>query len=335
MICFVKNFTQFKTVKRASVISYALTLDSLDQDTSTVTVAGTEIGRSDIGSWLIIDGGVYWIKSVKPNKDRTMLTLLSPLYAFARTLEYARAVYPSIGAFLESMLENNWIRCPDTVYAIPYLTLENYDTTEFQLPELDAENCFLFTDYAQLMRQTHRVYMQFSDGGSQLLCQIRKQPDAYRQIAFDDGHSQLQSLDYSSSGIAKVTVLQDVSTGASDADGNPIMQRTRTDWYLSEDGEISRTVPARRAVGSWETIFINSNDDQASRVAETFAKNKSDHKLEFWSDRDLPVHADCTFYVYGELLRSYISYKRSVSNDTRFYYKSGELATTATDKLRR
>ena len=38
--------------------------------------------------------------------------------------------------------------------------------------------------------------------------------------------------------------------------------------------------------------------------------------------------------AYGEILRSYISYIRKSSEDSRYYYKSGELATTATEKLR-
>ena len=71
-----------------------------------------------------------------------------------------------------------------------------------------------------------------------------------------------------------------------------------------------------------------------TKVIETFAENKANHKLEFWSVLDLAVQDDCTFFVYGELLHSYISYKRKSSNDKRFYYKSGELATTATEKLR-
>lgn len=67
---------------------------------------------------------------------------------------------------------------------------------------------------------------------------------------------------------------------------------------------------------------------------ETFAKNKTNHKLEFWSTLNLNVQDNCTFYAYGEILRSYISYKRKSSEDSRYYYKSGELATTATEKLR-
>jgi len=71
-----------------------------------------------------------------------------------------------------------------------------------------------------------------------------------------------------------------------------------------------------------------------TKVIETFAKNKTNHKLEFWSTLNLNVQDNCTFYAYGEILRSYVSYKRKSSEDSRYYYKSGELATTATEKLR-
>ena len=65
-----------------------------------------------------------------------------------------------------------------------------------------------------------------------------------------------------------------------------------------------------------------------------FRREAASHKLEFWSELDLSVQDDCTFFVYGELLRSHISYKRKDSEDRRFYYKSGLLATTASEKLR-
>ena len=92
---------------------------------------------------------------------------------------------------------------------------------------------------------------------------------------------------------------------------------------------------ARRAPGQWSTIAIKGKDDILAKVTETFAKNKANHKLEFWSSRDLQVQDDCTFFVYGDLLESYISYKRKDSTDDRWYYKSGELAVTAAEKLRR
>ena len=153
-------------------------------------------------------------------------------------------------------------------------------------------------------------------------------------MIFTDGRSQLQSVDYSSSGTAKLTVLHDVDTGEKDENGEAVIQRNRSEWYLSESGEASQTPPSRRASGKWDTITVSGNADVETKVVETFAKNKAYHKLEFWSERDLSVHDICTFEVYGELLNSYISYKRKASTDRRYYYKSGELATTATEKLK-
>lgn len=149
-------------------------------------------------------------------------------------------------------------------------------------------------------------------------------PDSFRS----------NNLDYSASGTAKLTVLCDVDTGEKDDDGEPIVSRQRSTWYLAEDGTVSQTVPARRASGTWDTISVKKLEEVETKVIETFAKNKTNHKLEFWSTLNLNVQDNCTFYAYGEILRSYISYKRKSSEDSRYYYKSGELATTATEKLR-
>lgn len=335
MEAFVKSFTTYRTIKQAAVISKALVLDSLDAETSTVTVVGTDIGRSNTGDWLIIDGYIYRISAVKPQTDRTVLTLASPLEAFSRPLELEeQAAGQTFGGFVAAMLQEHWAQCDDPVYAMPYLTVSNSDTTAFTAPELDKSGCFDLPDYCRLMRKSYRTVVKFSDAGSALACTISRAPAAARQISFEDGHSQLQSVDYSSSGTAKLTVLQDTDTGEKDENGDAITIRERSVWYLAEDGSVSQTIPACRASGEWSTINIKGTDDIQAKVTETFAKNKANHKLEFWSTRDLAVQDDCTFMVYGELLQSYISYKRKSSTDKRFYYKSGELATTATEKLR-
>ena len=87
MDAFVKSFATYRTIKKAAVLASALTVDSLEKDNSTVTVKGTDIGRSDTGNWLICDGQVFRIAQVKPQNDRTLLTLSSPLDAFSRPLE--------------------------------------------------------------------------------------------------------------------------------------------------------------------------------------------------------------------------------------------------------
>ena len=335
MEAFVKSFSTYRTIKKATVITSALTLDSLEADTTTVTVVGTGIGRSNTGDWLLIDGMVYRISNVKPQGDRTLLTLLSPLDAFTRPLELqALPEDPYIGGFIMETMKSQWMQCEDPAYAMPYLTITNLDPTPFVAPDLDNSGCFKLADYCRLMRKTYRTAVRFSDAGSTLACVISKTPASARQVDFTDGRSQLQSVDYSSSGTAKLTVLCDVDTGQKDENGDPILERQRSVWYLSEDGTASQAVPARRASGEWKTITVRKAEEIETKVAETFAKNKANHKLEFWSTRDLSVQDDCTFMVYGELLQSYISYKRKSSEDRRFYYKSGELATTATEKLK-
>ena len=334
-IAFVKSFRTYKTIKQAIVLSNALVLDGLEADTSTVTVKGVDVNRSDIGNWLVIDAKVYAIAAVKPQKDRTMLTITFPLDAFSRPLELpAVQDGQSIGGFTQACLQANWAECDDPEYAMPYLTVSSADPTPFVPPELDNNGCFQLPEYCRLMRKAYRVWPEFVDAGNTLRCTIVKQPTAQRQVVFNDGRSQLQSVDYSSSGIAKLTVFCDVDTGQTDAEGNPILERQRSEWYLSAAGTISQSVPAIRASGKWDVISVKKPEEISAKVTEAFAKNKKSHKLEFWSTIDLKVHDDCTFMVYGELLNSYISYKRKSSSDGRFYYKSGELATTATEKLR-
>lgn len=335
MEVFVKSFATYRTIKKATAISSSLVIDSLETETSTVTVKGTDINRGDTGNWLIADGSVYKISNVKPEGDRTIITLVPPLDAFGRPLEFSeQSAGQTVGGFVADMLLAHWTSGADHVYALPYLIVSNSDTTPFVSPDLDSGNCFKLSEYCRLMRKSHRVLVHFYDGGSTLQCGISKSPVVSRKVSFDDGRSRLQSVDYSSSGTAKLTVIQDIDTGEKNASGEVIYNRIRTDWYLSETGKISQEIPARRASGEWGSLYIRGDKDVESKVIETFAKNKANHKLEFWSTMDIPVQTDCTFMVYGELLHSYISYKRKSSEDKRFYYKSGELATTATEKLR-
>ena len=337
MEVFVKRFSDYRipSGKKATAISWSLVPDSLDSEISTVTVAGFGIDRSDTGNWLIADGQVFRITSVKPGDNQTALTLENPLETFRRLLELdTQPNDQTIGGFIAQQLREHWTNGDDPTYAVPYLAVSDSDTTAFVPPDLDGSGCFSLPEYCRLMRKVYRVAVRFSDDGRQLACRIVAEPAAFRQISFEDGHSQLQSVAYAFSGYAKITALHDVDSGEKDADGNAILLRDRTNWYLSETGEISQLIPQNRVPGDWGTIHVTGKADVHTKVIEAFAKNKANHKLEFWSTLDIPVQTDCNFFVNGQLLRSYISYKRQSSADKRFYYKSGELATTASEKLK-
>lgn len=335
MDVFVKSFSSYRTVKKAAAVSYSLALDSLDAESSTVTVAGGGIDRGDTGSWLIADGHVFRITGVSPEADHTVLTLGSPLDGFSRPLELeAQPAGQTLGGFITELLQAQWANGDDPVYAVPYLSVSNLDTTVFVPPDTDSAGCFSLPAYCRLMRKIYRTVLRFSDGGNRLICTVLTPPEASHQVSFQDGKSQLESVTFADAGYSKITALQDVDTGEKDEAGEAILVRERTTWYLAEDGTISQLIPSRRAPGEWGVVHVNGKADVQSKVDEAFAKNKANHKLEFYSHLDLDVQTVCTFRVYGQLLRSYISYKRKSSTDNRFYYKSGELATTATEKLK-
>lgn len=319
MEMFIKDFLTFKA-RQVTGLDYDLVLDSLDKDTSTVSVPADSISQNAVKSWLIACGNIFMISQLKPGDVKTTLSLQHPLEAFTRSLIYEEpAAGQSIGGFIAECIQTNWIDCDDPVYAIPYLTVSNSDTTPFVPPEVDNNGLFDLASYCRLMRKTYGVAVAFKIAGSRLVCTIGAAPAASRQVLFTDGRSQLKTVDYGASGLAKITAIQN---------GVPSV------WYLSESGEISQNVPDRRAAGAWKTIAVSSSADVAAKVAETFAKERSGHKVEFWSELDLNVGDTCTLRIRDDILTSHISCKRKRSGDNRYYYKAGDLATTASEKLR-
>lgn len=329
MEVFVKSFAAYRTIKKATSLTESIVLDSLETEASSLVVKGTEINRLDIGNWLVVEGAVFSISGVVPSQGKTTISLKPALDAFSRPIVYAAPAGGStIGSFITDQLVTHWRDCADPAYAVPYLLVSNSDTKAFALPELDDSGCYTLPEYCRLMRKSYGTLLSFRDSLDGLVCAVSNPQPAVRQISFEDGRSTLQSVSFADPGAAKLTVFHTVKTGDTE-------ETTQTVWYLAEDGSVSQEVPSRRAAGSWDTLSLKGDVDVAAKVAESFAKsNSGGHKLEFLSSIDLNILDRCTTVVYGQEVASYISYKRKGSDDNRYLYKSGELATTASEKLR-
>lgn len=335
MVAFIKTAAAFKTAAQLNVLSYSRCLDASEQEASTVTVAGTDVSRSNAGNWLYIDRELYLIDKVTPQEGRTLLSLLPPEDAFSRLLPYtAPSSGTTIGGFISAILNSNWIAQADGAYAYTYLSVTATDSAAFIAPALDDDGLWALTDYIRAVRSSASVRVDFSVQRDTLSVSIHVAPTTARKILFDDGHAQLETAAYSRSGTAKITVVQPVDSGTTDADGEKIYNTTYTDWYLAADGSSSTSVPAQRADGQWITLALSASAVQSEKVADQFGRNKASHKVEFWSDRLYSAYDPCTLLVYGELLSSYISYVGLRSTDSRYFYRSGELATTAAEKLK-
>lgn len=346
MQAYIKTFTAFHTILQRDVLAFDICLDSVDKAGSSVTVVGQDIPRSYAGSWLIIDQTLYSINTITPQEGRTLIQLLHPGDAFDRKLLYTPpAAGATCGDFIAATLLDNWQQQADAVYAMPYLTVSTLDTVPFLEPTVDDYGLFSLADYLRLVRRLRGVVTTWEVSGDNLAVQIADVTTTPHNVVFNDGHSQLATAAYSRSGAAKITTVHPVAiiTGYDEQDkpiyevdqnGEIVYNTEVQDYYLSASGAVSETVPAVRASGEWLTLAVRTKDDPLIKAEEQFAKNAESHKLEFWSDRAFAVLDPCVFRVYGETLASYISYVGRRSGDGRIFYRSGELATTATEKLK-
>lgn len=335
MKAFFRSMQTFRGLGAADVLSYNLCLDSSDGQAGSLVAVG-EFARALTGQWLIADGQLYLIDKATPQDGRTQFTLLEPTEAFARPLRYsAPSEGTTAGRFLANVIQSEFIEQADPVYAMPYLAVSSPGTVAWIEPSADADGIYSLPAFIRMLRQLSGLRLNWEVEVDSLHLSLAYGTVSARSIVFDNGHNQLSSAAYSKSGLAKITALQPQDSGQTDADGNPILVSQAIDFYLSEAGEISREPPSRRAVGGWDMITVSATQDALEKVRQTFAKNKASHKVEFYSDRDMAVFDPCSIKLHGEVLVSYISYKGKSSTDTRFLYKSGELATTASEKLRR
>lgn len=333
MKAFFRSISAFKHLGSAQVLSFNLCLDSSDGENGSLVVDG-EFGRALIGQWLIADGSLFLIDKTTPQAGRTQFTLLEPQEAFKRPLLYASPANAMMaGDFLAKTIKEHFIVQSDPVYAMPYLQVESSGAVAFVEPEIDDKGCFDLPSYIRLLRRLSNLDFNFVIEEKGLRLQFSKGSSTARQIVFG-GASQLSTAVYSKSGLAKLTVLQPLDTGMTDANGEPIYETVAKDFYLSESGEVSESIPARRAEGGWDTISVNAKQEPLEKARETFAKNKKSHRVEFYSQKDMSVFDPCIISLYGEQLSSFISYKGKSSTDSRYFYKSGELATKASEKLR-
>ena len=245
---FIKRFSDFVTVAALTPLSSSLCIDSAEQEGSTVTVVGNGVQRSLAGSWAVINGMIYTITTVTPQDGRTLLALAAPGEAFSRLLPYTAPASGSGGAFAAAELTANYIAQPDKQYALPYLSVSNLDTSAFLPPETDGNGLYAISDYLRLLRRMRGIKPVFTFEEDTLTLTLTPVSKTAQAVPFNDGHSQLASVAYSDSGLAKITTRHSVAriestdpetgkiTYVKDDEGNTVYDIVTADFYLTESG---------------------------------------------------------------------------------------------------
>ena len=317
MVAFIKSRKNFKTYASAEVVTFDVPLASITDDVGTIVLYNAAVTRGSEGDFLIMDGHIWLIDQVTPDEMQTMVAVTDVAGAFDRLLPF-EAEGESIGAYLAQQLIDHYRDISDTAYQMPYLEITNLDNTEYLGPTV-TDGLFSLRTYMRKVNRLRDVQVLFSVAQNKLnvLIQPRQRPS--HNIVFGDGSSQLLSRSYSRSSVTKVTAYQ-LGVGHT--------------YYLSADGDICTEEPVFRAEGKWEVLAVDETEDLQEKVQDIFSQNSNSHKIEWRSTKKYELYDTIVLRLDGGIMTSYVSYIGISSADGRYYYKSGELATTLTERLK-
>lgn len=320
MDAFIKSRANFHTVSSASVVSWDTPLASIDNDSGTVVLVGSQAARGAEGDFLVMDGHVWLIEEIAFDNGLASVKVCPVARLFDRSLVYsAPASGTTVEDWIRTQIESQYKNCSDFAYAIPYLTVTVSGSTAWAAPDVDDNGLYVLEDYLQTVHNLYGIRLTASVDGNRLLLSITKQARSNHRIVFTDGQTQLITETYSRKSVAKITTIQ---------------AGVITDWYLSADGAISNSPPAQRAEGLWKVLTLKERDVPAEKVAAKFGKNSRSHKIEFMSARLYSLYDNVQLRLGDTVVESYISYVGVQSGDKRRHYKTGELKTTLTQVLK-
>lgn len=317
MVAFIKSRKNFKTYASAEVVTFDVPLASITDDVGTIVLYNAAVTRGSEGDFLIMNGHIWLIDQVTPDEMQTTVAVTDVAGAFDRLLPF-EAEGESIGAYLAQQLIDHYRDISDTAYQMPYLEITNLDNTEYLGPTV-TDGLFSLRTYMRKVNRLRDVQVLFSVAQNKLnvLIQPRQRPS--HNIVFGDGSSQLLSRSYSRSSVTKVTAYQ-LGEGHT--------------YYLSSDGDICAKEPVFRAEGKWEVLALEETEDLQEKVQDIFSQNSNSHKIEWRSTKKYELYDTIVLRLDGGIMTSYVSYIGISSADGRNYYKSGELATTLTERLK-
>lgn len=331
MLMYVKSQKDFKTSYKAFAQAWDVPVMASTHERGTIIIP-LEGRKNFTGDFVCLDNHLYFIDESSPKDGNVELIVSDMSNLFSRKVIYPNnPVTTSYGDFIMDIIEDNFIFCPDSAYAIDYLEVSSMDTTPFEPPKLDDTRLFSLVDVIAAAREKGVLFTFYITKDSEtkldkLALDISSPITVPHNIVFDDGHTTLDTETFSRVKTAKITVMK-----ATDTSG---VYNTTT-YYLSKSGNISTTVPAERAEGDWVYLTIGKNDNAQKKASEEFKKNISSHKIEFYSDKIYYLWDTVNFVIDGELLQSSVVSIYSSSDTNRYLYKCGDLATTLTEKVQK
>ena len=324
MLCYIKDFKTFTTLAKYDATSWSLP-EGTNGEVVIYQKNPVELTTKYVGMWLIINHEIFYISEATPNDDNISLEIQPPIYAFKRQVFYEGQT--TYGALIAYILTNDYgVNCPDADYSLSYLSVTNTDATQCNIETDDYGYiipCDIFDDALY-----YGVAIDFVYTNTGLSVQVYTANYETGVILFNDGKTVLESESYDPNFIAKATVLHRLEVVEEDDPEYEVI-----DYYLSADNQISTTPPQNRAKGVWKYYTAEIDENPLYVAIGAFSHNNNNHKIEFHSPTRFNLYQNIKMRLRGEIFTTIITSRVLSSEDDRYYYTCGNLATTLTEKI--
>ena len=338
MLCYIKDMKTFETLSKFDTTNYSLA----EGENGQVTIYqknAIELTTKYVGMWLIINKELYYISNATPNDDSIDLVIQSPIYAFERQVVYDGET--TYGTLIKNIIDKNFgINCTDTEYRLDYITVTNTDNTECIIEPDDYGFIIPYEIFDDALYDGVSIGFGFTN--TELNITVHTSNYEVAPIVFNDGQTTLESESYDPNFIAKATVLhrlpspetnsEEATADAGTEEEEEVLYEV-IDYYLSSDNHISTTPPQNRAKGIWKYYTAEVDDDPLNVAIGAFSHNNDNHKIEFRSPKKLHLYQSIKMRLRNEIFSTIITSRVLSSDDYRYYYKCGNLATTLTEKI--
>lgn len=321
MNCYIKDKNTFKT-KLMAPAQFELTVKSVFQEVSTVRVAGTE-GKIAKGDYIFLGSFTGVINEIDIEKNISTLTCSDMSALFCRELvDDSDTAQSGVEDFIKRQIDKNYKNASDAIYRHPFLeTIVKTITPSPVKPDIE-KGFWRLDNFLSKALRLHDISVDFAPKKDKLQVIISKKQRMHHNIDFSlPDHVLLEEV-VSAEQVGKITsVIEETNQ--------------RQDWYLLEDGSITKNYTTENRVdGKWEILFVKDADTVESEVKKRFEENKYSHLIEFASHKDYGFYDFVTIRTLkGTVFRSYISAIQAKSSDRMITYKTGEMRTTIDEKI--
>lgn len=335
---YIKDKRTFVTKKKLTCYSYEAVWSIYDNlsNFSVIKTVGIEEGDFLIAAAIDYIG---IIDEVSPDTEQDTVDIKCKqiVNLFSRDLfaEDDSGIATSVEGFIENQIRKHYTELSDSHFRLEFLDIVKKTDTSSTMKIDVEERIWSLKSFLAKARRLQNIQLSWQVRKNRLIVIIEKIDRPALKLDFSDPALLLTSETQSADIISRIDVL------CTETDDEGKETTEIKSYYKLADGSMTNEEGhIDRIEGRYESIVANKEEAE-DKVSDTFAKNTYSHLIAFdtaWGSvygQRLTFYADVAIALpSGQVMESYISQVEMTSESDQIHFKSGELRTKLTDKLR-